>query len=106
MIDRLVELLSAPGNGAIVYSSLRARSWVLTEVNRRLGRPSTPRSGILLYPSGALVALHDGDGAVHTMRDRQFDWCALVADTRPIPDASVLVARLSARHVISIAIGA
>jgi len=48
------------------------------------------------------VALHDGDGAVHTMRGQQFDWCALVADTRPIPDASVLVARLSAQHVISI----
>ena len=50
--------------------------------------------------------MHDGDGAVHTMRDQQFDWCALVADTRPIPDTSVLVARLSARHVISIEIGA
>jgi hypothetical protein len=45
--------------------------------------------------------LHEGDGAVHTMRGQQFDWCALVADARPIPDASVLVARLSARHVIS-----
>ena len=106
MIDRLVELLSAPGNGAIVYSSLRARSWVLTELSQRLGRPSSPRSGILLYSSGARVALHDGDGAVHTMRGQQFDWCALVADTRPIPDASVLVARLSARHVISIEISA
>jgi hypothetical protein len=97
---------SSAGNGAIVYSSLRARSWVLTELNQRLGRPSTPRSGVLLYPSGARVALHDGDGAVHTMRGQQFDWCALVADTRPIPDASILVARLSARHVISIDISA
>ena len=106
MIDRLVELLSAAGNGAIVYSSLRARSWVLTGLNQRLGRPSTPRSGVLLYPSGARVALYDGDGAVRTMRGQQFDWCALVADTRPIPDASVLVARLSARHVISIEVSA
>ena len=106
MIDRLVELLAAPGNGAIVYSSLRARSWVLTELNQRMDRPSSPRSGILLYSSGARVALHDGDGAAHTMRGQQFDWCALVADTRPIPDASVLVARLSARHVISIDISA
>ena len=105
MIDRLVELISAPGAGAIVYSSLRARSWVLTELKQRVGRPSTPRSGILLYPSGARVALHDGEGASHTMRGQQFDWCALVADTRPIPDASVLVARLSARHVITIEIG-
>ena len=79
---------------------------MLTELNRRVGRASTPRSGILLYPSGARVALHDGDGAVHTMRDQRFDWCALVADAHPIPDASVLVARLSARHVISIQIGA
>ena len=102
MIESLVELVSAPGNGAIVYSSLRARSWVLTELNRRLGRPSTPRSGILLFPGGARVAMHDGDGAVHTMRGQQFDWCALVTDTRPIPDASILVARLSATHVISI----
>jgi hypothetical protein len=76
----------------------------MTELNQRLGRPSTPRSGILLYPSGARVALHDGEGAIHTMRDQQFDWCALVADIRPIPDASILMARLSARHVISIEI--
>jgi len=79
---------------------------VLTALNQRLGRPSSPRSGILLYSSGARVALHDGDGAVHTMRGQQFDWCALVADTRPIPDTSVLVARLSARHVITIEINA
>jgi hypothetical protein len=52
------------------------------------------------------VALHDGDGADHTMRGQQFDWCVLVADTRPIPDASVLVARLSARRVITIEIKA
>src|SRR5688572_31555989 len=103
-MDRLVELLSAPGNGALVYSSLRARSRVMTELNQRLGRPSTPRSGSLLYPSGARVALHDGYGAVYTMRGQQFDWCALIADTRPIPDTSILVARLSARHVISIEI--
>ena len=104
MIDKLVELISAPGNGAVVYSSLRARSWVLTELNRRVGRPSTPRSGILLYPSGARVALHDGDGAARTMRGLQFDWCALVTDQKPIPDGSVLVARLSAQRVISVSI--
>ena len=79
---------------------------MLTELSQRLDRPSSPRSGILLYSSGARVAWHDGDGAVHTMRGQQFDWCALVADTRPIPDGSVLVARLSARHVISIEISA
>ena len=89
-----------------MYSSQRARSWVLTALNQRLGRPSTPRSGILLYPGGARVALHDGDGADRTMRGQQFDWCALVTDTRSIPDASVLVARLSATQVISIAITA
>ena len=106
MIDRLLELISAPGNGAIVYSSLRARSWVLTELNQRLGRSSTPRPGVLLYPSGARAALHDGDGAARTMRGQHFDWCALVTDKQPIPDGSILVARLSARHVISISIGA
>jgi hypothetical protein len=106
VIDRLVELLTTPGNGAIVYSSLRARSWVLTRLNQRLGRASTPRSGTFVYPSGARVTLYDGDGAVNTMRDQQFDWCALVADAQPIPDASILVARLSARQVISIEIGA
>jgi len=104
VIDRLVELISVPGNGAVVYSSLGARSWVLTELNRRLGRPSTPRSGILLYPGGARVALYDGDGAARTMHGQQFDWCALVSDKQPIPDGSVLVARLSAQRIISISI--
>jgi hypothetical protein len=106
VIDQLVELLSVAGSGAIVYSSQRARSWVLTQLNQRLGRPSTPRSGTLLYQSGGRVALYDGDGAAHTMRGQQFDWCALVTDTQRIPDASVLVARLAARHVISIEISA
>jgi len=40
------------------------------------------------------------------MRGQQFDWCALVTDKQPIPDGSILVARLSARHVISISISA